>query len=181
MRLAVLIPVLLFAGLGWALYIGLNRENAQELPSVFLEKPAPALPAIALDGYAAPSDASLKDPGLKLVNFWASWCAPCRVEHATLVDLSNKGWTIIGINKSDEPDNARAFINELGNPYTSIAVDPNGRESIEWGVYGIPETFLIDDLGRIRLRHPGPVTSRVWSQRFEPVIEAIRAEGTGGS
>ena len=176
MKLALVIPVVLFAGLGWALYVGLNRENPQELPSVFLEKPAPALPTTVLDGFEAPEPAALTEPGLKLVNFWASWCGPCRAEHPTLVRLAGEGWTIIGINKSDTDANAQAFIAELGNPYTSIATDPSGRESIEWGVYGIPETFLVDGDGKIRLRHPGPVTSRIWTSRFEPVIAAIAQE-----
>lgn len=173
MKISVVLPLILFLALGWALYIAMYRDNPNELPSVFLDKPAPELPLTTLDGYSGVEPAALTGPGLKLVNFWASWCAPCRAEHPTLVRLAGEGWTIIGINKSDEPENARAFLGELGNPYTMIATDEKGRGSIEWGVYGIPETFLVDADGKIRLRHAGPVTSRIWEQRFEPIIAAL--------
>lgn len=172
---ARLAPLLLFAVLAAAFLVGLNRDDARELPSVFLDKPAPALPTAPLAGFPAPTDGALTAPGLKLVNFWASWCPPCRAEHPTLLDLKTDGWTIIGVNKSDTAAQASAFLAELDNPFAAIATDDTGRRSIDWGVYGLPETFLIDEKGHIRLRHPGPVTRRVWDTRFAPVIAALNA------
>lgn len=174
MRIAFIAPIALFAVLAVAFFVGLGRGNNQELPSVFIDKPSPALPDGTLDGYLPAAQGMLNEPGLKLVNFWASWCPPCRAEHPNLLKLQDEGWTIIGVNKSDEPANAKAFLGELGNPYTAISADQSGRQSIEWGVYGLPETFLIDANGRIRLRHPGPVTARVWESRFVPIIEALK-------
>jgi len=173
MKLATIIPVVLFGLFGWALYLGLTRENPQDLPTVFLEKPAPALPPGTLDGFDSPAPDVLTQPGLKLVNFWASWCAPCRAEHPNLLRLAEMGWTIIGINKSDKAADATAFINELGNPFSAIATDRTGRQSIDWGVYGLPETFLIDEAGNILLRHAGPITKRVWDARFVPIIATL--------
>ncbi len=173
---AAAIPLALFVGLAVAFLIGLWRENPDDLPTVFIDKPAPELPAEPLADLLQASDADIAAPRLKLVNFWASWCPPCRAEHPNLMRLQEEGWSIIGVNKSDSVDHALAFLSELGNPYESISADPSGRGSIEWGVYGLPETFLIDDNGRIRYRHPGPVTSRVWEDRFVPIINAIKAE-----
>ncbi len=176
LRPLALLPLAMIAGLGVLAYQGLNRENRQELPTVFIDKPVPIWPDTRLEGFDyAPKEALLGE-GLKLVNFWASWCPPCRAEHPNLLALAGEGWQIYGINKEDKPAQAAGFLNELGNPYAGIATDPNGRDSVDWGVYGLPETFLIDAAGRIRLRVPGAVTQRVWQERFVPVIEAIRAE-----
>ncbi len=178
LNLAMLVPVLLFAGLALALLIGLYRDNPDALPTVFIDKEAPLLPSDPLADLPVPAQSDLDGSGLKLVNFWASWCPPCRAEHPNLVRLNEEGWTIIGVNKSDEEANALGFLAELGNPYSSIATDQSGRQSIEWGVYGLPETFLIDEQGRIRYRHPGPVTARVWEDRFVPIIEALSTTAT---
>jgi len=177
LNLAMFIPIVLFAGLAVAMFISLFQEDKEALPTVFINKEAPPLPSEPLSNLLPASQEDLKQPGLKLVNFWASWCPPCRAEHPNLVRLKEEGWTIIGVNKSDEEANALGFLNELGNPYTTIATDPTGRQSIEWGVYGLPETFLIDEAGRIRYRHPGPVTQRIWEDRFAPLIQAIQNEG----
>lgn len=172
-NIALIAPLALFAVLAGAFFIGLYRDDPDALPTVFINKEAPLLPSGRLADFPAPDQSDLKGSGLKLVNFWASWCPPCRAEHPNLVTLREEGWTIIGVNKSDEEKNALGFLEELGNPYNSIAADPKGRESIEWGVYGLPETFLIDEKGHIRYRHPGPVTKRVWADRFLPIIEAL--------
>jgi len=177
LNLAMTIPIVLFAGLAVAMFISLFQEDKEALPTVFINKEAPPLPDEPLADLLPASQEDLKQSGLKLVNFWASWCPPCRAEHPNLVRLKEEGWTIIGVNKSDEEANALGFLKELGNPYTTIAADPTGRQSIEWGVYGLPETFLIDENGRIRYRHPGPVTQRVWEDRFAPLIRAIQNQG----
>lgn len=177
---AAMIPLLLFAGLAVALLVGLWRDNPDDLPTVFIDKPAPELPSEPLSNLPPAGMDDLNAPDLKLVNFWASWCPPCRAEHPHLMTLKSEGWSIIGVNKSDTEQNALGFLEELGNPYSGINADPSGRGSIEWGVYGLPETFLIDQDGRIRYRHPGPVTQRVWEDRFAPIIAAIKSESELG-
>ena len=173
--MALIAPLALFGLLIAALLIGLFREDQDALPSVFIDQPTPPLAVTPLGGHPPFQPDQLKTPGLKLVNFWASWCPPCRAEHPQFMALAKDGWSIIGINKSDTEPNALAFLGELGNPYMSIGADPSGRAAIEWGVYGLPETFLIDGKGHIRLRHPGPVTRRIWNDRFVPIIRALEA------
>ena len=170
LNLALLAPLAVFSALGGAFFVYLTRENPEELPSTFVGRPAPELTMEPLADFPQATSADLQASGLKLVNFWASWCPPCRAEHPNLVALKEEGWTIIGVNKSDNEPNALGFIRELGDPYSKHASDPNGRGSLDWGVYGLPETFLVDGEGNIILRHPGPITQRVWSDRFGPVI-----------
>jgi cytochrome c biogenesis protein CcmG/thiol:disulfide interchange protein DsbE len=114
----------------------------------------------------------LRAPGVKLVNFWASWCGPCRVEHPTLVQLGAEGVTIHGVNYKDEPQNALRFLAELGNSYAAIGADTTGRTGLLWGLYGVPETFVIDGEGRIVLRFAGPVTQRVLEETIRPAMRA---------
>lgn len=169
---ALLAPLAIFAGLGIAFFWAMNRDEGRALPSAFVGRPAPGLDMPALADLPLARTEDLHEEGWKLVNFWASWCPPCRAEHPTFVNLANEGWKVIGVNKSDTEANALAFLGELGDPYVKHAADPNGRQAIDWGVYGLPETFLVDDKGMIRLRFPGPVTSRVWERQFLPIIEA---------
>jgi cytochrome c biogenesis protein CcmG/thiol:disulfide interchange protein DsbE len=109
------------------------------------------------------------------VNYWASWCAPCRVEHPNLEALADEGLTIYGINYKDDPRNAEAFLEELGDPYAAIGSDSSGRTAIDWGLYGVPETYVIDGEGRVVLRFAGPVTQRALETRIRPAIEAAKA------
>ncbi|OZO45542.1 hypothetical protein CGU37_28930 [Pseudomonas fluorescens] len=96
-----------------------------------------------------------------MVNFWASWCAPCRVEHPNLEALAEQGVTVYGVNYKDKPEAALKFLAELGNPYAAIGQDDTGRMGLNWGVYGVPETYVINGDGRIVMRHAGPITQRV--------------------
>ena len=105
----------------------------------------------------APTAADLTAPGVKLVNFWASWCGPCRVEHPVLTALAAEGVPVIGINYKDDPDKARAFLAELGDPYAKIGADDSGRTGLDWGIYGVPETFVVDGAGKVVMRYPGPL------------------------
>lgn len=164
----LIVPVLAAAILGTFLWAML-RENPGELPSQFLTQTAPPLDI-------EPFDAPLPELGgeVMLVNFWASWCGPCRIEHPALMDLAAEGIEIIGVNYKDDPDNARAFLEELGDPFVAVGADTNGRTGIEWGLYGVPETFVIDREGRIVLRFPGPITPGVLEQRIRPAIESAR-------
>ncbi|PKP84857.1 MAG: DsbE family thiol:disulfide interchange protein [Alphaproteobacteria bacterium HGW-Alphaproteobacteria-2] len=170
----VFLPPLLFAALAALFLLGLGRDK-DTLPSTLIGQFAPALPVAALGGKPALDDAMLRAPGVKLVNFWASWCGPCRVEHPTLTALAAEGVTIYGVNYKDSAANALTFLGELGDPYRAIGTDENGRIAIEWGVYGIPETFVIDGAGRIVLRFAGPVTRRVLEETIRPAMAQAAA------
>ncbi|HHS89231.1 MAG TPA: DsbE family thiol:disulfide interchange protein [Rhodobacteraceae bacterium] len=170
----MILPPLLFAGLAAMFFWGMNRENPNELPYAREGQPAPVLELVRL-GDEAPFGAEvLKAPGVKLVNYWASWCAPCRVEHPTLLGLQAEGIEIYGINYKDKPENALRFLDELGNPFKQIAADPKGKNALEWGLYGVPETYVIDSNGVVVLRFAGPITQRVLESTIRPAIENAR-------
>lgn len=161
--------------------LGLQREDGNVLPSTLIDKPAPAFALEPLrTGEPGLATADLADGQVKLVNIWASWCGPCRVEHPQLMALQANGITIHGINYKDQPDNAEAFLYELGDPYTRIGADVTGRAGIEWGVYGVPETFVIDGEGRIVYKHVGPIVVRHIEERILPAIEEARARTPSG-
>lgn len=168
----LLVPPVLFVGFAVIAYVELTSGD-EGLPSALAGRAAPSLAATEpLRGDPAPSDAALEAPGVKLVNFWASWCAPCRVEHPTLTSLAEAGVPVIGINYKDRPENARAFLAELGDPYVAIGADASGRTGIDWGLYGVPETFVVDGAGRITFRFAGPVTPEALEASLLPAMEA---------
>ncbi|WP_108261898.1 DsbE family thiol:disulfide interchange protein [Mangrovicoccus ximenensis] len=166
----VILPPVLFAGLAVAFYVGMTRENPDALPSALTGRTAPEVTLEPLGGLPEFDVSMLKDGQVKLVNFWASWCAPCRVEHPNLEALAAEGLTIYGINYKDQPQKALAFLQELGNPYAAVAADDSGRAGIDWGIYGVPETFVIDGEGTVILRFPGPVTERVIEETIRPAL-----------
>ncbi len=168
------LPPLIFALVAGAFYFGMRREAPDELDSVLRGQPVPQTELAGLLGPEGVDNAALSAPGVKLVNFWASWCGPCRVEHPTLTALAAEGVTLIGINYKDDPQDAKAFLAELGNPYTVIGADTDGRTGINWGIYGVPETFVVDDRGVIIERFPGPITGRVLKERIRPAMERAR-------
>jgi cytochrome c biogenesis protein CcmG/thiol:disulfide interchange protein DsbE len=171
----MILPPLVFLVFAAAAYVGLRRENPDELPSALVGDPAPPLTrTVALRGDPAPTDADLRAPGVKLVNFWASWCGPCRVEHPILSRLAEEGMTVIGVNYKDEPAKALEFLAELGDPYAKVGADTAGRTGLDWGIYGVPETFVVAADGTVLMRHPGPLTDDVLRRRIEPAIEAAR-------
>lgn len=171
----VLAPPLIFAGLAALFYFGMAREDPDSLPSARAGQPAPEMTLQPLGDGVVPTRDVLEAPGVKLVNFWASWCAPCRVEHPILMDLAAEGIPIHGINYKDEPENALGFLRELGDPYATIGADPGGRTGIEWGLYGVPETYVIDGEGRVVLRFAGPITPEVMERRIRPAIAEAEA------
>ena len=116
----------------------------------------------------------MEEPGPKLVNFWASWCAPCRVEHPQLMALQDEGLPIYGVNYKDDADKARAFLEELGDPFEGVGADDAGRMALEWGVYGVPETFVLDGDGTVLLRFAGPITDVILEKRIRPALEQAR-------
>lgn len=169
----VAIPPIIFLGLAGLFYFGLTRENAGDLPSTMIGREAPALLKIVdLRDDPAPTSEDLQADGIKFVNFWASWCGPCRAEHPLLEAMSDEGMTLIGINYKDLPKNALSFLEELGDPFTKIGADSTGRTGLEWGVYGVPETFVINGEGKVLYRHPGPLTQRVLDKFIFPAIAA---------
>lgn len=168
-RWIYLLPMLLFGLLAGGFYIGLGIDSSV-LPSPLIDKPAPRfeLPPLS-DGEQGFSSADLAGQ-VSLVNTFASWCAPCREEHKVLNALAqSKRVAIYGIDYKDKPDAAKAWIATLGNPYTRIGVD-DGRVGIDWGVYGVPETFIVDRAGRIRYKHVGPLTEADLERTILPLV-----------
>ncbi|KFC62932.1 Periplasmic protein thiol [Bosea sp. LC85] len=166
--LVFLIPLILFAGLSLVFLVGLFSGDASKVPSALLGKPAPTITLTALeglqrDGQPVPAFtmADLAKGRATIVNVFASWCAPCRVEHPHLVAMAEAPVVkqgkvaVVGLNYKDEAENARRFLGALGNPYSAVGVDRAGRGAIDWGVYGVPETFLIGPDGRIVDKHVG--------------------------
>jgi cytochrome c biogenesis protein CcmG, thiol:disulfide interchange protein DsbE len=162
----VVAPLILFCGLAALFLSGLFTGSGQRLPSTLIGRPAPniALPGLdglVRDGRAVPGfgKVDLTQGQLTLVNIFASWCAPCHAEHPFLMDLAKDSRIrIVGINQKDQPENARRFLGAKGNPYVAVGVDPNGRASIDWGVYGVPETFIVKGDGTIVHKLVGPLT-----------------------
>jgi cytochrome c biogenesis protein CcmG/thiol:disulfide interchange protein DsbE len=176
-RWQFLIPAAVFLLLAavfgvYLMEIGRGKDVAA-LPSALIDKKAPSftLPPIDGDGPGfASSDLTGK---VALVNVWASWCPPCRAEQPMLMRLKSEDVPIYGINYKDKPADARAMLNDLGNPYTRIGADRTGRVAIDWGVYGYPETFVIDREGRVRYRHVGPITAQDIDRIFRPLLKRL--------
>lgn len=148
-----------------------NPDTANLVPNALAGKPAPEtiLPVLGQNGEFNPKDFAGR---VTLVNFWGSWCPPCRDEHPTLLEISNdKRFDLVGINYKDKRENAVRFLENFGNPFKLIGFDPNGRAAIDWGVYGPPETFLLDKKGTIIYKHIGPLTPQIYEQEALPQIE----------
>ena len=153
--------------------IGPGGKDISTLPSAMIDKPVPEFDLAPIEGRKLGLKSDDLKSGLSLVNVWASWCPPCRVEHPFLMELAEKGVTIYGINYWDKPADALRFLRNLGDPYKRVGADTTGRVSIEWGIYGYPETFLVDQTGRIRYRHVGPISSEVIENVFNPLMDKI--------
>lgn len=176
-RLPYLLPLLVFAGLAVYLWQGLGKDPGI-LPSALLDKPAPQFDLPPLPGRVPEEPLAtrhLASGEPMLVNFFASWCGPCQVEHPVLNALAREhGVTIHGINYKDTPERARAFLRQLGDTYSRIGEDADGRVAIDFGVYGIPETFVIDGEGRVQYRHPGPLSPDMAEKTILPLLESLR-------
>jgi cytochrome c biogenesis protein CcmG/thiol:disulfide interchange protein DsbE len=164
----VLLPVVAFAGFAFAAWYGMHNGDPA-LPSTMEGRAAPAVEVTAVADMALVTQADLTAPGVKLVNFFASWCQPCRVEHPMLEKLAGEGVVIHGINYKDKPDDAVKLLAELGNPYAKIGAD-SGRMALDWGVYGVPETYVIDAKGVVVLRWAGPITEQVLQDTIRPAM-----------
>ncbi|MBO6917504.1 MAG: DsbE family thiol:disulfide interchange protein [Rhizobiaceae bacterium] len=178
-KLIVFSPLIIFGALAIFFYLQLTSgRNAQVLPSVLIGEKAPSIDLPALERFDLPA---LNDEAitgkLTLLNVWASWCVPCRQEHPFLVDLAkDQRLNIVGLNYKDKPFNAAQFLTGLGNPYTAVGVDSTGEATIDWGVYGVPETFVIAPDGTIIYKHIGPITDAALADKIMPVLEAELAK-----
>lgn len=169
------LPPLMFAGLALLFAFGMQRGNPEDLPSAFIGKPSPALPLDLLPATLPLTDADLRSGQITLVNFWASWCPPCRAEHPTLEKLAAEGLRVGGVNFKDTADQASAYLAENGNPFVGVAFDPKGRSAIDWGVTAPPETFIVGGDGIVLFRFTGPLVGSDYEQRFLPALqEAVR-------
>ena len=174
-RLKFVVPIAVFAVIGGFLYAGLFL-NPRLIPSALISADVPEFALAGIyEGEPGLRSADLRNGEVSLVNFFASWCGPCRLEHPLLMALKEEGVPIYGIDVMDAIDNVTEWLAELGNPYALIGADFNGRARIEWGVYGIPETFVIDRDGRIACKHIGPLAARDVRDKIRPAIEAARA------
>lgn len=171
------IPLVIFAVIAGFLYKGLGM-NPREIPSPLIGKSIPAFSLPSLEQ----AETLITDKDLLgnvyLLNVWATWCVSCRAEHETLVQLARTGKVdIIGLNWKDERDKAEVWLRQLGNPYSANIFDKKGRTAIDLGVYGAPETFLVDSQGIIHYKHAGPVTMELVNNTILPLVEQLKSKG----
>jgi cytochrome c biogenesis protein CcmG/thiol:disulfide interchange protein DsbE len=174
---AFLTPLIIFGVLAGLLFWGLGQDP-RKVPSPLVGKPIPTFTLPSLDDPGLQvSDADLKGR-VSLVNVWASWCASCRAEHGMLMALTgDPGFQIVGLNWKDAKTDALAVLGATGNPYDLIGYDPDNEVGLDWGVYGAPETFVVDREGIIRYKHIGPIDRRVWDETLEPLVTKLTQEG----
>jgi len=177
MKWRFLLPLALFLGLVALFMVGLGR-NPGEVPSPLINRAVPEFSLPRLDDPAQQmSSRHLRSGEVVLVNVWASWCTACREEHPFLMELARTGEiTLYGLNYKDDPTEARRVLARYGNPYAASAVDREGRVGIDWGVYGVPETFLVDGQGRIRFKQVGPLSRVVWEREIRPLVARLKVE-----
>ncbi len=169
-------PLILFLLLALLLAYGLKLDP-RRVPSPLIDKPAPAFSLPTLEDPSKHFSPQQMKGKVWLLNVWASWCVACRQEHPLLVQLKREGTVpIVGLNYKDTIPEAHQWLRRLGNPYHRVAVDRDGRTGIDWGVYGVPETFLIDREGVIRYKQIGPLSREDWEQEMLPLIEKLRGE-----
>lgn len=173
-RLALLVPFLVFVGIAVMLGIGLTLDP-REVPSPLIGKPVPKFSLPAVQGRTLGLSSTDLKGEVSLVNVFASWCTACRAEHPLLMELKQKGVVPIhGLNYKDRPEDAAKWLDDLGDPYTRTGADLNGRVAIDWGVYGVPETFVIDREGRIAYKQIGPITPQALEKTILPLIERLK-------
>jgi cytochrome c biogenesis protein CcmG/thiol:disulfide interchange protein DsbE len=179
----LIVPLAVFAAIAVLLFVGLQSGDPSRLPSVLIGKPVPEftlppLEGLVRDGKTVPgfSSGELAKGKVSVVNVWASWCIPCHKEHPYLSRLAERsGATLFGLNQKDKTAAARRFLGRYGNPFAAVGVDRNGAVSIDWGVYGVPETFIVNGEGHIVHKHVGPIDDRIIEEELLPVIEKARA------
>ena len=180
-----LLPVAIFLMLAGIFAYSLQTGDPSKLPSALIGKPVPTFSLPPLEGLKSGAElspgfatADLTKGEVTIINVWASWCVPCHAEHPLLNELKAKANApLFGINYKDKPVDARRFLGTLGNPFTAVGVDDKGRAAIDWGVYGVPETFIVDGRGRIAYKHVGPLTPESIDKVILPEIRKARAKG----
>ncbi len=175
-RVLVLLPVLAFLGLAAVFFVGLS-EDPSRLPSAMINRPVPAFSLPPVDGLDRPGlgNTDLGNGQVTIINIWASWCGPCREEHPILMILAKRSdIRLAGINNKDNPENARRFLGALGNPFAAVGADRDGRITIDWGGYGVPESFIVDGQGIIRYKHVGPLYADDLIGKFGEEIEKAK-------
>ena len=173
-RLSYAIPVVVFVALALVLAWGLDR-NPQQIPSALISKPVPQFSLPPVQGRTLGLSSGDLVGEVSLVNVFASWCVACREEHPLFMHMKAEGTVPIhGLNYKDKPDHAAKWLDDLGDPYTRTGADRNGRVAIDWGVYGVPETFVITKDGRIAHKHIGPVTPEALDGTILPLIRRLR-------
>jgi len=175
-KLTRIIPIGVFVILAAVFLWGLWFGNPREIPSPLIDLPAPTFDMAPLhDGAPRFATADLQQGEVTIVNVWASWCIPCRAEHPVLMDLqARKVAPLYGLNYKDQPADAEQFLSSLGDPFDRIGADREGRVGIDWGVYGVPETFVVDGTGTIRYKHVGPLVTPEHVRDLIAAIEAAR-------
>ena len=176
MRWPYILPIGVFAILAIAFAVGLGLRP-DIIPSPLIDQPAPIfkLPPLAGRDDGGLSNSDLAGAGPTVVNVFASWCVPCRAEHPQLMTLARQhGARVVGINYKDKPEDVAPWLAELGNPFVKIGADATGRVAIDWGVYGVPETFILDDQGRIRLKHVGPLMAYDVEEKILPALRRLK-------
>ncbi|MBO6721586.1 MAG: DsbE family thiol:disulfide interchange protein [Roseitalea sp.] len=182
----IMIAVIVFFALSgvFAYMLVLPDRVASTVPSALIGRAAPQTPLPAVEGMTTEAgdvmpgfDPATLNGNISLVNIWGSWCAPCRDEHPWLMELSNDPRIqIVGFNYKDNPENAIRFLRQLGNPYDAVGADGNGRTAIEWGVYGVPETFIVGPDGVIEYKHVGPISEDIMTRKIVPEIDRLAAQ-----
>jgi cytochrome c biogenesis protein CcmG/thiol:disulfide interchange protein DsbE len=178
--LLVALPLVVLVALVAIFALNIDRDPSL-VRSVLIDKPAPAFAMAEVPGVGVPGfDTAALKGHVTIVNVFASWCIPCREEHPLLKTLKARtGVPLYGINQRDQPQNAAAFLGQLGNPYDRIGADPDNRVSIDWGVYGVPETFVVDPNGIIAYKHVGPISPQSLEAEVIPAVEKVKAAATG--
>jgi cytochrome c biogenesis protein CcmG/thiol:disulfide interchange protein DsbE len=171
-RLLLFIPVILFAGLGLLFFRGLSLDP-NEMPSALLNKPVPKFSLPRLESSQELRTQTLLQGKVTLLNFWSTTCITCREEHAFLNQLNNQGMHIIGVDYEDNTVDALRWIATLGNPYDDIIVDEVGRLGLDLGVFGLPETYVVDKQGIIRYKHIGDLNEKVWRETIQPIVARL--------
>jgi cytochrome c biogenesis protein CcmG/thiol:disulfide interchange protein DsbE len=168
-----LLPLIAFAILVGFLAVGLTRDPS-DVPSPLIGKPAPQFSLPQLDDASKSFSPATMKGRVWLLNVWASWCVTCREEHPVLVEFAKTGGVpVVGLDYKDKVADGQQWLAERGNPYTLTAVDADGRVGIDYGVYGVPETYVIDKTGVIRMKHTGPITPSVLKEKILPLIEKL--------
>lgn len=180
-RFLLFLPPILFAGLAAMFWVGMYRENPDDIPSVFIGRQAPGLPPEGLGLVPPLTDADLRSGEVTVVNFWGSWCPPCRAEHPVLLAMAADGVRVAGINMMESPEAGAAYLTAEGNPFFAVGSDPRGRYRVDWGVTAPPETFIIDGDGTVLLKFIGPLVGTDYERRFVPALAEARAKAAAGS